>query len=179
MLADIHSAAVIGREAHEVTVHVDCRLGPPEWTIAGLPFGASRASRDRVGCALLNSGFAVPPKRIAVTLTPNDIARDATSFDAPIALGLLVATEQLATEALTGIVAVGELGVDGMLLPIAGASTVARLISRYRRMTLVLPRRNEASVRRESAVPLLARASLVALVRALARRHVPRENLAP
>ena len=70
MLAAIHSAAILGIEAYDVTVEVDAARGLPAWTIVGLPAGAVKESRERVGAALVNSGFTLPPRRVTVTLAP-------------------------------------------------------------------------------------------------------------
>jgi len=70
MLAAIHSAAILGIEAYDVTVEVDAARGLPAWTIVGLPAGAVKESRERVGAALVNSGFTLPPRRVTVNLAP-------------------------------------------------------------------------------------------------------------
>src|ERR1043165_5471397 len=95
MLAAIRSAAVLGIDAYDVTVEVDATQGLPQWTMVGLPVGAVKESRERVGAALVNSGFSLPPRRITVNLAPADRRKDGTAFDLPIALGILVATGQL------------------------------------------------------------------------------------
>ena len=96
MLAAIRSAAVIGIDAYDVTVEVDAAQGLPQWTIVGLANGAVKESRERVGSALVNSGFTLPPRRITVNLAPADTRKEGSAFDLPIALGILVATGQLA-----------------------------------------------------------------------------------
>lgn len=78
MLAAIHSAAVLGIEAYNVTVEVDCALGLPQWFIVGLPAGSVRESRERVGAALANSGFKIPPRRITTNLAPADFPQAST-----------------------------------------------------------------------------------------------------
>jgi len=70
VLAAIRSAAVLGIDAYDVTVEVDVALGLPQWTTVGLPASAVKESRERVGAALLNSGFTVPPRRITTNLAP-------------------------------------------------------------------------------------------------------------
>ena len=87
MLAAIRSAAVLGIDAYDVTVEVDVALGLPQWTTVGLPASAVKESRERVGAALLNSGFTVPPRRITTNLAPADVRKEGTAFDLPIALG--------------------------------------------------------------------------------------------
>src|SRR3954467_14515519 len=95
MLAAVRSAALIGIDAYDVIVEVDAAHGLPQWTIVGLAAGAVKESRERVGAALLNFGFDVPPRRITVNLAPADIRKEGTAYDLPIALGILVATGQL------------------------------------------------------------------------------------
>src|SRR5918998_813435 len=92
MLAAVRSAAVLGIEAYDVTVEVDAAPGLPNWTIVGLPAGAVKESRERVGAALANAGFKLPPRRITVNLAPADVRKEGTAFDLPIALGVLVGT---------------------------------------------------------------------------------------
>lgn len=72
MLAAIRSAAVLGIDAYDVCVEVDVAQGLPHWTIVGLPSGEVKESRERVTAALANSGFAVPARRVTVSLSPGD-----------------------------------------------------------------------------------------------------------
>ena len=148
MLAAIHSAAVLGIDAYDVIVEVDAAQGLPQWTIVGLPAGAVKESRERVGAALVNSGFVVPPKRMTINLAPADRRKEGTAFDLPIALGILVATGQLRAETVGKIVAVGELGLDGTLRAMRGALPISRRVAqrstREFSPTLVLPAANGA-----------------------------------
>jgi magnesium chelatase family protein len=172
MLAAVRSAAVIGIDAYDVTVEVDAATGLPQFTIVGLPAGAVKESRERVGAALVNSGFVVPPRRITVNLAPADIRKDGTAFDLPIALGILVATKQLDATALAGLAAVGELGLDGSLRAIRGALPIARRVAPSGR-TLVLPSANVPEASLVSAARLSAPNTLEELVRALRTGHSP------
>src|SRR5437764_9376742 len=113
MLAAVRSAALIGIDAYDVIVEVDAAAGLPQWTIVGLAAGAVKESRERVGAALLNSGFEVPPRRITVNLAPADVRKEGSAFDLPIAVGILIATGQLDPEATLNRTFVGELGLDG------------------------------------------------------------------
>src|SRR5436305_4564198 len=126
MLAAVRSAALIGIDAYEVIVEVDAAQGLPQWTIVGLAASAVKESRERVGAALVNSGFKVPPRRITVNLAPADVRKDGTAFDLPVAIGILVATGQLAAQPLRQRMVVGELGLDGALRTMRGALSVAR-----------------------------------------------------
>ncbi|HET7552362.1 MAG TPA: YifB family Mg chelatase-like AAA ATPase [Gemmatimonadaceae bacterium] len=164
MLAAINSAAVHGIEAYDVTVEVDCAFGLPQWFIVGLPAGSVKESRERVGAALANSGFRIPPRRVTVNLAPADTRKDGTAFDLPIALGILAATGQIPPERVRDLVVVGELGLDGSVRAVRGALPVARRVAVSGGRTLVLPTQNVAEASLVSAVPLAAPSSLAELV---------------
>jgi magnesium chelatase family protein len=167
MLASVRSAALIGIDAYDVIVEVDAAPGLPQWTIVGLAAGAVKESRERVGAALLNSGFEVPPRRITVNLAPADVRKEGSAFDLPIALGILVATGQLEGAALLNLMFVGELGLDGRLRAMRGALSVARHALRQNVTALVLPSGNVPEASRASALTLSAPENLNELVREL------------
>src|SRR5678815_3563428 len=167
MLAAVRSAALVGIDAYDVIVEVDAAAGLPQWTIVGLAAGAVKESRERVGAALLNSGFDVPPRRITVNLAPADIRKEGTAFDLPIALGILVATGQLGAGALQRRLFVGELGLDGALRTVRGTLSVARHALRSRMSALILPPVNVGEASRVSALVLSAPACLRDLVQEL------------
>lgn len=167
MLAAVRSAALVGIDAYDVIVEVDAAAGLPQWTIVGLAAGAVKESRERVGAALVNSGFDVPPRRITVNLAPADIRKEGTAFDLPIAVGILVATGQLEADRLLDLMFVGELGLDGRLRAMRGALSVARHALRGRVSTLILPLGNVAEASRVSALDLSAPEHLRDLVQQL------------
>jgi magnesium chelatase family protein len=164
MLAAVRSAALVGIDAYDVIVEVDAAPGLPQWTIVGLAAGAVKESRERVGAALVNSGFEVPPRRITINLAPADVRKDGTAFDLPIALGILVATGQLEAAALLNRMFVGELGLDGRLRTMRGALSVARHARREKVAALVLPGGNVSEASRVSALELSAPEALTDLV---------------
>jgi magnesium chelatase family protein len=165
MLAAVRSAALVGIDAYDVIVEVDAAQGLPQWTIVGLAASAVKESRERVGAALVNSGFAVPPRRITVNLAPADIRKEGTAFDLPIAIGILVATGQLERGSVAERMFVGELGLDGGLRTLRGALSIARHALRVGVSTLVLPAPNVAEAGRVSALALSAPLTLADLVR--------------
>ena len=168
MLAAVRSAALVGIDAYDVIVEVDAAQGLPQWTIVGLAASAVKESRERVGAALVNSGFKVPPRRITVNLAPADVKKDGTAFDLPIAIGILVATGQLESSvAAAERMFVGELGLDGALRTMRGALSIARHALRAGVATLVLPAPNVAEAARVSALSLSAPSTLSDLVREL------------
>jgi len=167
MLAAVRSAALVGIDAYDVIVEVDAAQGLPQWTIVGLAAGAVKESRERVGAALVNSGFKVPPRRITVNLAPADVRKEGTAFDLPIAIGILIATGQLESSAADGRMFVGELGLDGALRPMRGALSISRHAMRAGVAALVLPPSNVSEAARVSALALSAPAALANLVREL------------
>ena len=167
MLAAVRSAALVGIDAYAVTVEVDAAPGLPQFAIVGLPAGAVKESRERVGAALTNAGFTLPPRRITVNLAPADIRKEGTGFDLPIALGILVSTGQLPAPCLDGLMAVGELGLDGTLRAVRGALPVAMLARRMRQRSLVVPPANVAEAGLVGGVALSAPLALQALVNEL------------
>src|SRR5437773_2184222 len=167
MLAAVRSAALVGIDAYDVIVEVDAAQGLPQWTIVGLAASAVKESRERVGAALVNSGFQVPPRRITVNLAPADVRKDGTAFDLPIAIGILVATGQLDASALEERMFVGELGLDGALRTMRGALSVARHAARAKVATLVLPAANVGEASRVSVLELCAPANLGELIHQL------------
>ncbi len=173
MLAAIRSAALRGIDAYDVIVEVDAAPGLPQWTMVGLPQGAVKESRERVGAALVNSGFALPPRRITVNLAPADIRKDGTAFDLPIAVGILVATGQLDQSAVDGILFAGELGLEGSVRAIRGALSIARRLSHATsRGTFVLPAANVDEAGRVTDVVLSTPVDLKSLVEELRARSL-------
>jgi magnesium chelatase family protein len=178
VLAAVRSAAVLGIEAYDVTVEVDAALGLPTWIIVGLAASAVKESRERVSAAIVNSGFALPPRRVVVNLAPADTRKEGTAFDLPIALALLTATGQLAPEVTADLVVVGELGLDGEIRAVRGALPIARRVAQRAprtslgdgARTLVLPPTNVAEAALVPRVRLATAPTLAALVHAL-RRH--------
>ncbi|MCG7599529.1 YifB family Mg chelatase-like AAA ATPase [Halomonas sp. McH1-25] len=153
-LAIIATRAGLGLEAPEVLVEVHLSNGLPGLTLVGLPETAVRESRERVRSALLNAGFEFPnTRRITVNLAPADLPKEGGRFDLPIALGILVASEQIPATALEGLECLGELALDGRLRPINGALPVA-LAAKVAGRRLLLPAANadEAALAGELAV---------------------------
>ncbi|HEY7521798.1 MAG TPA: YifB family Mg chelatase-like AAA ATPase [Methylomirabilota bacterium] len=144
MLARVLSAAVVGIEAALVHVEVDVTSGLPLYATVGLPDSAVRESRERVRSAIRNAGFTVPNERITVNLAPADVRKEGSSFDLPIALGILKATKQIPADRAAEIVVVGELALDGQVQPVRGALAVSLACRRHGIGTLLVPCENAA-----------------------------------
>jgi magnesium chelatase family protein len=144
MLARLESAAVFGVEAHPVHVEVDVGLGLPFFRMVGLPDASVRESRDRVRAAIRNCGFDFPPHRITVNLAPADVRKAGSSFDLPIALGILAAEGVVRADALANLVLVGELSLDGTIHGARGVLPIAAAARRNGVAGLLLPAPNAA-----------------------------------
>src|SRR5882762_330443 len=120
-LAVLHSRALSGLEAPEVTVEVHLGNGLPSFTIVGLPDTEVKESRDRVRAALVNSRFEFPARRITVNLAPAELPKESGRFDLPIALGILAASHQLEVDGFSKYEFAGELSLTGELRPVRGA----------------------------------------------------------
>jgi magnesium chelatase family protein len=114
MLAKVISCAIIGLEGAIVEVEVDISSGLPSFTIVGLPDAAVQEAKERVRAAIRNSGCTFPMKRIVVNLAPADLKKAGPAYDLPIAVGILLSSEQVYADVSQTII-LGELSLDGSL----------------------------------------------------------------
>ena len=167
MLACVRTAAVFGIEASTVDVEVDVSFGLPGFTMVGLPDPSVRESRDRVRSAIRNSGFEFPEHRITVNLAPADIRKAGSSFDLPIALGILAASGVLSRRHVDDVLLLGELSLDGGIHSARGVLPIAAAARRQRFNGLLLPRPNRAEAAVVEGLQLYAVRSLHEAVGAL------------
>src|SRR5260221_4673931 len=125
MLAKVFSFAVNGIEAYPVEVEVNAGWGETVIVIVGLPDAAVKESRDRVTTAITNSGYKFPMGRTTINLAPADVKKEGPSFDLPLALGMLAASEQIETDQLDHFVAVGDLALTGGVRSCKGILPIA------------------------------------------------------
>lgn len=136
--AKIYTRALLGLHAPSIEVEVHVSQGLPSLTIVGLAEAAVRESKDRVRSAIINSGFVFPTKRLTINLAPADLPKDGSRLDLPIALGILIATGQLADVATDSFEFIGELALDGQLRSVSGALTIAMAVQQAQHQ-LMLP----------------------------------------
>jgi magnesium chelatase family protein len=148
MLARVRSAAILGVDAYPVDVEVDISSGLPSFATVGLPNGAVREGRQRISAALANAGYLLPLKRITVNLAPADIHKSGSGLDLPVAVGVLLASDQLPDAGMTDLMLVGEIGLEGDLRPVRGALPMALAARAAGCRGLILPAENlpEAAV---------------------------------
>lgn len=125
MFAKVCAAAVHGIEAFPVEVEVFSGWGDTQVVIVGLPDAAVKESRDRVSTAVTNSGFKFPLGRSTINLAPADVKKEGPSFDLPIAVGMLAASEQFVSDQLENYVLVGELALTGAVRSVKGVLPIA------------------------------------------------------
>jgi magnesium chelatase family protein len=142
MLARVWSASILGIDALQVAVEVDVAGGLPAITVVGLPDTAVQESRERVKSAIKNSGFALPMRRITINLAPADVRKEGPSFDLPISVAILAASEQVSPQLLENYLFLGELSLDGSLRPVAGVLPIAVSAQKMGMKGLIVPAEN-------------------------------------
>ena len=167
LLACVRTAAVFGIEACLVQVEVDVSFGLPAFQMVGLPDASVRESRDRVRSAIRNSGFEFPPHRVTVNLAPADIRKAGSSFDLPIALGVLAAAGHITRRDVAGVLLLGELSLDGGIQTARGVLPIAAAARRHRCHALLLPHPNSSEAAVVEGLELYPVRSLAEAVSAL------------
>ena len=163
MVALVRTVAYLGLEAREVEVQCQVAPGVPRFTVVGLPDKAAGEGKDRVHAALSAMGLALPPKRITVNMSPADLPKEGSHFDLPIALALLAAMGVTDAEQLADWIAVGELALDGRVVPSPGV-LLAALHASEAEAGLICPAAQGAEARWASGVPICAAPDLVSLL---------------
>jgi magnesium chelatase family protein len=169
MVARAYTVAFQGVEARLVEVQCAITAGLPPFNLVGLPDKAVSEAKERVRAALTSMGLALPAKRITVNLSPADMPKEGSHFDLPIALAVLAAMEVVPADAVAGQVALGELSLDGRLVPVIGALPAA-LAAAEADCGLVCPAACGAEAAWVGAVQVIAPSSLLALVNHLTGR---------
>ncbi|NBO49812.1 MAG: ATP-binding protein [Chitinophagia bacterium] len=165
MFVKIFGSSVYGVEAIPITVEVNWTSQGKEYCIVGLPDSAIKESVQRVESALKSNKFEMPRTRIVINLAPADIRKTGTAFDLPIAMGILVASEQLAISPLfQEHVIMGELSLDGKLRPIRGALPIALQARKDGYKGLIIPSENSKEAAMVSGLNVYGMESLLDVV---------------
>ncbi|MCY7410032.1 MAG: YifB family Mg chelatase-like AAA ATPase [Chitinophagales bacterium] len=147
-LVKTFGGAVHGVDAQTITIEVNLTSGIPGWFIVGLPDNAVKESVHRVESALKHKGFRPPRRKVVVNLAPADIRKEGSSYDLPIAIGVLAASDQVNSKLLSKYLIMGELSLDGSLQPIRGALPIAIQARKEEYEGFILPKQNA----REAAI---------------------------
>ncbi|MCX5749914.1 MAG: YifB family Mg chelatase-like AAA ATPase [Candidatus Saganbacteria bacterium] len=142
MFVKIKSAAFLGLKSYLVDVEVDSSHGLPGQSIVGLPDAAVKESRDRVKAAINNSGFEFPGGYFTINLAPADIRKEGPMYDLPIALGVLLASEQIGSKMLEDTAVFGELSLDGNVRPVEGMLPMCCALKEGNIKRAIVPKEN-------------------------------------
>ncbi|MES2145896.1 MAG: YifB family Mg chelatase-like AAA ATPase [Pseudomonadota bacterium] len=164
MVARAYTVAFEGVTAR--VVEVQCALAPglPAFNLVGLPDKAVSEAKERVRAALQALSIALPSKRITINLSPADLPKEGSHFDLPIALALLAALDIIPKDEVEGMIALGELSLDGKLIPVLGALPAAMAAAEEDR-ALLCPKACGAEAAWVGATTVLAAATLMEVVR--------------
>ncbi|MFT4674009.1 MAG: magnesium chelatase family protein [Saprospiraceae bacterium] len=142
MLTKVYGSAVFGVDATTITVEVHVNIGIG-YHLVGLPDNAIKESNFRIAAALQNNGYKIPGKKLILNLSPADLRKEGSAYDLALAMGILVATDQIkAQQALDQYVIMGELSLDGNLQPIRGALPIAIKAKEEGFKGFILPKQN-------------------------------------
>lgn len=147
MLVKLFGSAVYGVDAATVTVEVSVETGQ-NFFMVGLPDNAIKESWHRMETAIKHNGFEMPRRKIVINLSPADVRKEGTAYDLPGAIGILAASHQIETTLLDKYVIMGELSLDGTILPIKGALPIAIQARKEKFQGFILPKQNA----REAAI---------------------------
>lgn len=147
MLVKIFSGAVNGIEATTITLEVNI-LNGAKFVIVGLPDNAVKESQQRIDSALREIGSRIPGKRIIINMAPADVKKEGSSYDLPLAIGILAANEQIDSHSLDSFLMLGELSLDGSLVPVKGVLPIAinARSEGFKQLVVPLENANEAAV---------------------------------
>lgn len=147
MLVKVYGAAVQGIDATIVTIEVNSSRGI-KFFLVGLPDSAVKESHERIISALQVNGYKFPSRQIVVNMAPADIRKEGSSYDLPLAIGILASAGEVSTEKLSQYLIIGELSLDGSLQPIKGALPIAISARTQGFKGFILPKQNakEAAV---------------------------------
>ncbi len=148
MLVKVFGAAMQGIDALPVTIEVNCSKGI-RFLLVGLPDTAVKESHERIYSALSHNQYKFPRKQVIINMSPADIRKEGAAYDLPLAIGILAADEQIATDKLPEYMLMGELSLDGSILPIKGALPIAIKAREMGFKGLIVP---EANVREAAVV---------------------------
>jgi magnesium chelatase family protein len=142
MLVKVYGSAVYGVDASTITIEVSVSSSGTKYYIVGLPDNAVKEAWYRMETAVKQNGYRMPRTRIVVNLAPADVRKEGSAYDLPMAVGILAASNQLNEEKVSKYLLMGELSLDGSLLPIKGALPIAIQARKEGFEGFILPKEN-------------------------------------
>ena len=166
MLVKVLAAAIQGINATLVTIEVNALRGI-KFYLVGLPDNAVKESQQRINSALNHNGLRFPSKQIIVNMAPADIKKEGSAYDLPIAIGILAADEVISTDKLEQYLIMGELGLDGKLMPIKGALSITLKAKELGYKGIILPESNAAEAAVVNGIEVLGAQDLIQVIKFL------------
>ncbi len=172
MFCSVNSASVFGVVPQMVSVEVDVAGGLPSFNMVGLPSSEVREAKERVLRAIENSGFDIPARKVTINLSPAGLRKNGSGFDLPMAIALLSALGYIEPEAVEGMMMVGELSMDGSVLPVNGILPIAVYAKEQGVKKLVIPKACAFEGRYVEEVDIFGVSSLSLFVRDLKNKSL-------
>lgn len=141
MLVKVFGAAVQGVDATQITIEVNCSKGI-KFMLVGLPDASVKESHERIISALQTNGYKFPRQQVVINMSPADIKKEGSAYDLPLAIGIMAASDSLKTDKLEDYMLMGELSLDGSILPIKGALSIAIKARELGYKGLIVPKKN-------------------------------------
>lgn len=163
MVSEINTITFNGIKTIDVNVQVSMSSGLPAFNIVGLPDKTIAESKERVRTALHSIALAMPPKRVVVNLAPADLMKEGSHFDLPIMIGILVELKIIPAEAVKDYIIIGELGLNGQILPISGILPTA-IKATANNMGVICPYENGSEALWSGNDSIIAASNLIELI---------------
>lgn len=170
MLVKTYGSAVFGIEATTITIEVNIDKGI-SFILVGLPDSAVKESQQRIKAALSNNGYKYPMKEVTINMAPADIRKEGSTFDLPIAIGIMAASEQVQCPNLDQYILMGELSLDGSLKPLKGVLPVALKAKEEGYKGIILPKENAREAAIVDGLKVLGAANITTVVNFLNGHH--------
>lgn len=172
MLSIVKSMALHGLDGYLVDVQVDVSSGLPAWEVVGLPDASVKEAKERVKTAIKNSDVDFQSKKIVVNLAPADIKKEGSSFDLPIAIGILMSMEVINTKETDNIAFIGELSLDGKISRVNGILPMCIEARRLGMKKIIVPKDNAEEAGIVSGIDVLPAENLMQVINFLNKNEV-------
>lgn len=172
MLSIVKSMALHGLDGYLVDVQVDVSSGLPAWEVVGLPDASVKEAKERVKTAIKNSDVDFQSKKIVVNLAPADIKKEGSSFDLPIAIGILMSMEVINTKETDNIAFIGELSLDGKISRVNGILPMCIEARRLGMKKIIVPEDNAEEAGIVSGIDVLPAGNLMQVINFLNKNQV-------
>lgn len=178
MLAIVKSMSLHGLEGYLIEVQVDISGGLPCWEVVGLPDISVKESKERVKTAIKNSGIDLKSRRIVINLAPADTKKEGSLFDLPIAIGILIANEEIENKELEDTVFIGELSLDGSINKVNGILPMCIEALNLGIKRVILPKENAKEAAIVKGLEIIGAHNLKEVIEYLNKnKNIEKENI--